>query len=121
MTKPANMPPLAAIAFAPRQTMRAILDSSEKPATIAIVIAAMASFSLRDLDVQGFNDAALALGLSTALLLAPLILAVMALVGIVFYFLVSAAATVIGRWMLGGSGTYRNVRVAVAWGLAPQV
>ena len=115
------MPPLAAIGFAPRQTMRAILDSAEKPAAIAIVIAAMLSFSLRDLDIQGFAEVESALGLPTVLLLAPLVLAVMAFAGIVFYFVVSAAAAVIGRWMLGGSGTHRDVRLAVAWGLAPQV
>jgi hypothetical protein len=101
--------------------MRAVLDAAKKPAAISIVIAAMLSFSLRDLDVQGFGDVEAALGLSTVLLLVPLVLAAMSLAGIVFYFVVSAAATVIGRWMLGGSGTYRNVRLAVAWGLAPQV
>jgi hypothetical protein len=115
------MPPLAAICIAPRPTMRAVLDTAKKPAAIAIVVAAMLSFSLRDLDIQGFNEVALALGLSTVLLLAPLVLVVMSLVGIAFYFVVSAAAVVIGRWMLGGSGTYRDVRLAVAWGLAPQV
>lgn len=112
---------LAAICVAPRPTMRAVLESAVRPASISIVIAAMVSFSLRDLDVQGLAQVQQSLGLSTVMLLAPLVLAFVSLFGIGFYFMVSGAATVIGRWMLQGTGTFRDVRLGVAWGLAPQV
>lgn len=100
--------------------MRAVLESA-RPASISIVIAAIISFSLRDFDVQGMAEAQQSLGLSTVMLLAPLVLAAVSLFGIAFYFVVSGAATVIGRWMLQGTGTFRDVRLGVAWGLAPQV
>jgi Yip1 domain len=114
-------PYLAAICVAPRQTMRAILDRPDRRGALAIVIAAIVSFSLRDLDVEGLAEAGASLGVPTAMLISILAIAGVVLVAMLFYFVVSAAAALVGRWMLGGTGSFRDVRHAVAWGLAPQV
>jgi hypothetical protein len=101
--------------------MRAILDRSDRRGALAIVIAAIVSFSLRDLDIDGLAEAGASLGLATAMLISILAIAGVVLVAMLFYFVISAAAALVGRWMLGGTGSFRDVRHAVAWGLAPQV
>ncbi len=69
MTPLAGMPSLAAICVAPRQTMRVILERRERRGAMAIVIAAIVSFSLRDLDVGGFAEAGASLGVPAAMLI----------------------------------------------------
>lgn len=101
--------------------MRAILDRAGRRGALAIVVAAIVSFSLRDLDVEGLAEAGASLGVPAAMLISLLAIAGVVLVAMLFYFVISAAAALVGRWMLGGTGSFRDVRHAVAWGLAPQV
>lgn len=121
MTPLEGRPSLAAICIAPRQTMRAILEGPDRRGALAIVIAAVVSFSLRDLDVGGFAEAGESLGVPAAMLISIVAIAGVVLFAMLFYFVISAAAALVGRWMLGGTGSVRDVRHAVAWGLAPQV
>ena len=65
--------------------------------------------------------AAEALGLPASMLIAIAVILVGGLVSLLFFFALSAAATVSGRYILGGTGTFGDVRTALAWGLAPQV
>lgn len=101
--------------------MRAILDRPDRRGALAIVIAAIVSFSLRDLDIDGLTEAGASLGVTTAMLISIVAIAGIVLVSMLFYFVMSAAAALVGRWILGGAGSFRDVRHAVAWGLAPQV
>lgn len=101
--------------------MRALLDRVERPEALSLVIAAMVSYSLRDFDYGGLNEAVGSLGFATSFLAALLVIAASGLVSLVFYFVFSAAATAAGRFILGGKGDYRDVRLALAWGLAPQI
>ena len=101
--------------------MRALLDRVERPEALSLVIAAMVSYSLRDFDYHSLNEVVGSLGFATSSLAALLVLAVSGLVALFFYFVFSAAAAAAGRMMLGGKGTWADVRLAVAWGLAPQI
>ncbi|HUP47269.1 MAG TPA: YIP1 family protein [Thermoanaerobaculia bacterium] len=117
---PPSLPLLAAISLAPRRTMRWMLDHPAPRQSFAIVVAAVLSLSLGDLDLRSASEAAALLGMSATASLAVFVLAVMLLAAVIAFFVFAAAATAAGR-MLGGHGTFGAVRTAAAWGLAPQV
>jgi hypothetical protein len=115
-----NKPLLVAVVTAPRRTMRWMLDHPERRQSFAVVIAAVLSTYLRDLDRVQAGRAIEALGLSASMVMALAVIAVMVCVSAVFFFAFSAAAVAAGR-LLGASGTFGEVRTALAWGTAPQV
>jgi hypothetical protein len=116
-----NGPRLLRVAVAPRRTMREILDSPVRKGSVAVVIAASVSYALRDLKIPEMRKAAESLGIAGSLLVGLGVVVALVITSLIFYYVVSAAATFAGRAILGGSGNYANVRKAVAWGLAPQV
>ncbi len=108
---------LAAVMIRPRLTIRRIIDSDPNRFVRSIFFLAIVSALLKDLDLQDAED------LSA---LQPLLLALNVTVALVFavvfmlvaYYVLAWSATIVGRW-LGGTGAFREVRAAVAWGLAP--
>ena len=97
-----------------------MLDHPEPRQSFAVLVAAVLSYSLRDLDTAAFGQAVEALGTSASMLLALMVIFFGLLVATLMFFVVAAAATAGGR-MLGGTGTFGAVRTAMSWGLAPQV
>lgn len=108
---------LAAVMIRPRLTVRRIIDTDPNRFVKSIFFLAIISAVLKDFDLQGMEDLAS---------LEPLLLTINIVAGIVFavlfmllaYYVLSWSATLVGRW-LGGAGAFRQVRAAVAWGLAP--
>ena len=98
-----------------------MLEHPERRQSFAVVVAAAVSWSLRDLSLVELSKAATSLGLSTSMLIALAVLCVGGLVSLLFFYVFSAAATAAGKYMLGGTGEFKDVRTAIAWGLAPQV
>jgi hypothetical protein len=100
--------------FAPRRTLRTILDSGDRRAVLPL--AALLGVS-QSLDQAANHDAGAGAGL-------PLILAAGLGVGAVAGPVVVLAAGWLVRWTgswLGGAGTARDVRTALAWGQVPAV
>lgn len=115
-----NKPLLLAVVTAPRRTMRWMLDHPERRQSFAVVMAAVLSHHLRDVDRLQAGKAIEALGLPASMMVSLVVIAVMLLVSAIFFFVFSGAAVAAGR-MLGGTGTFGQVRTALAWGTAPQV
>lgn len=99
--------------------MRWMLDHPQRRQSFAVVAAACISILLRDLDIRLLRNVGDMLGASATALVILFGIALAICVSVVAFFVFSAAATVAGR-MLGGGGMFRDVRTAVAWGLAPQ-
>jgi hypothetical protein len=116
-----RLPLLAAVAVAPRRTMRWMLDHPERRQSFAVVVAAAVSWSIRDLSIPELSGLGDSLGLSTAILVGLLAIFLVTLMSLLFFFAQAAAATAAGRYFLGGTGRFGEVRTALAWGLAPQV
>jgi hypothetical protein len=109
---------LARVGIQPRQTMRRILDQPRDRMVIPLLLLAFLSAVFRDLSLSGLRQAATT---TSPLLLAVIItgvLMVVALVTLLLFVGLSWIVAGIGRF-LGGQGRAREVRSAVAWGLAP--
>ena len=116
-----RLPLLAAVAVAPRRTMRWMLDHPERRQSFAVVFAAWVSWSIRDFSWTEMRRASEAFGISASMLIAIAVILLGGLFSLLFFFVLSAAATGAGRFILGGTGSFGDVRTALAWGLAPQV
>ncbi len=103
----------------PRATMRAILDREPRSPILPLVLAAVAAGFLGDLDVAGMREALGNGPLPLAGIVGMLFVAVAFLTVLAFYAL-SWVAFGVARF-LEGNGTARQVRLALAWGLAPAV
>lgn len=106
----------AKIMIRPRATLRRILDAGRDRMIIPLVVLAAISGFAGDFD----RDAVRLLSrapLPPALMIAALLLAAIAVTLLLFY-IASWAVYGIGK-LLEGTGTPRDVRSAVAWGLVP--
>jgi hypothetical protein len=117
----APQPLLVAIATAPRRTMRGILERPEPMPAISLVLAAAVSIALRDIDVAGLREVALSFGNAMASLIVIALLTAATLVALVMFYACLTAAMWSGRTLLGGAGTLRDIRLALAWGVVPQI
>jgi hypothetical protein len=113
-----NWAKLAAIMVRPRQTMRAILDGGRDRTMLAILALAAVSGFAGDFD-RGGMEALRQQRVPFFLLLIGLLL-ISILVTFLLFYLASWALYGVGR-LLEGTGTPREVRTGVAWGLAPAV
>ena len=110
---------LIGILVRPTSTMRRILDQDRLWWVIPIVLLALVSESLEGLDLGGLSEA---FGSIHPAVLALMILGLVALAGLIALALFGAlagVATLVGRYLLEGKGTYREVLTALAWGLGP--
>ncbi len=113
---------LAKILIHPRAVMRRILDEPRDRLWLPIVLLVALSAAAGDSDRHEFESllaAARAHGIPAALVVVG-ILAVVLIVSLIFFYGFAYAAWGIGR-VMEGSGTARDVRRAVAWGLTPAV
>ncbi|HVR42034.1 MAG TPA: Yip1 family protein, partial [Thermoanaerobaculia bacterium] len=115
-----RVPALAAIVVRPRATMRRILDHPPYRGVHLIVVAAMFSSALSDMNWNDAGGAAAAIDPRLTLAIVIGLLILMPLIAIAFFYLLTASATLAGR-LVGGSGGFRQVRAAIAWGFAPIV
>lgn len=113
---------VATIMIRPRAVMRRILDAPKDRLWVPVLLLVALSAVLGDADRSEFDNlirAAKTNGIPFAAVLAGIAL-VVTIVTFVFFYLFSFAAWGIGR-VMEGSGTPRDLRLAVAWGLTPAV
>lgn len=113
---------VATILIRPRAVMRRILDAPHDRLWLVILLLVTLSAMLGDSDRGQFNgmvSAAKAHGIPFEALVAAIVAGV-TIVSLGFFFFFSFAAWGIGR-LMEGTGTPRDLRRAVAWGLTPAV
>ena len=113
---------VATILIRPRAVMRRILDAPRDRMSLVIFLLVTLSAMLADADRRNFRGmagAAKTHGIPIVALVAAAVAGTMIVALALFYFF-SFAAWGIGR-ALEGSGTPRDLRRAVAWGLTPAV
>ena len=103
----------------PRATIRAILDAPRDRAALWIVMAAMFGVALTDFDVKSPEAMDRLREPGMLLVVVGAVLAAFAVM-VACYFLFAAVAMVVGR-LFDGTGTFREMRSAVAWGTVPLV
>jgi hypothetical protein len=110
---------LVTILYRPRETMRRILESAQRW-DVQVVMLAFVAASVNDINAQDAAAELPGLRLGPGLALVALGIIVGAIVWAIALYIVAWIATPIGR-MLGGTGSVRDVRAALAWGLVPVV
>ena len=108
---------LAAVMIRPRATIRRILDGNRDRLIIPLVLLAICSGYLGDID-RGSLEMLKQRQPPIWMLLGMLVGITLVLVAV--FYLVSWAAYWLGR-LMEGTGSPRDVRLAVAWGLAPGI
>ncbi len=113
---------LVTILYRPRATMRRILESGGNRwwPQLAFLAAICTSINNGNFRQFQFNHSPLPISLTSTLALATLAMIVAGLVWIAVLFVVSWIVAPIGR-LLGGTGSLRDVRAALAWGLVPAI
>jgi Yip1 domain len=109
---------LAAVMIRPRDVVRRVLDSERGRMIIPLALLAAFSMMAGDFDA-GELDGMRNRGVPFALVLAGVIVGGF-LVFLILFYLFSWAAYGIGK-LLEGSGSARDVRAGMAWGLAPLI
>ena len=106
--------PWRSIWLKPRATIRQIVDTNPERNVVALAAAAGVLQTLLNAVSENYGDQ---LGLIPILLFA-LVLA--PIFGVIMLYVVAVLLRWTGRW-LGGVGTLRDLRAAIAWGSAPTV
>lgn len=108
---------LASVVIRPRRTIRRIIDTDPNRHIKSIFFLAIISAIIKDFDLQGLDDVA---PVSPLLIFLYIMggIAVGIAVMLLAYYVLSWSATLVGQW-IGGHGRFRQVRAAIAWGLAP--
>ena len=109
---------LASIMIRPRATLRRILDAGRDRMVIPLVLLAAVSGFISDID-QGSLDALSRQQIPFAVLFIAILVAV-SLALLLCFYIVSWAVYWLGK-LMEGTGTPREIRSAVAWGLAPGI
>ena len=109
---------LALVMVKPGETMRRILDSGPHRWGAEIAVLACISSSIGDFDVRGLKGVLPDLDLTSTMSLVVLGMVLGAIIWVIFLFLASGLAMLIGR-TLGGTGSYADVRTALGWSLVP--
>jgi hypothetical protein len=110
---------LFTILFKPRETMRRILDAHDRW-TIQIVVLACVCAEVSDFDARHLNEFIPNVKIISVAAIVIAVVIMVATSWVLILFLLSWIATYVGR-LLGGNGSARDVRAAMAWGLAPIV
>jgi len=110
---------LFTILFKPRETMRRILDARDRW-TIQIVVLACACAEVSDFDSRHLNEFIPNVQMISVAAIVIAVVIMVATSWVLILFLLSWIATYVGR-LLGGNGSARDGRAAMAWGLAPIV
>ena len=111
---------LASVMIRPRPTVRRILDAGSHRAVIALVLLAIFSAFISDLEVRGAQEAVRQLeGYMVALIVAGVLVGV-TVAALALFYVLSWMTFLVGR-VLEGKGEPVEIRTALAWSLAPQV
>jgi len=111
---------LARVMIHPRRTIRSVLAAPRDRAVLPLVLLAVLSAFLRDFNIRD-TEAAIQLSGSSYLPLFMIgVIAASALILVGVFYLFSWIVFVVGR-AFDGEGNAREVRSALAWGLAPFV
>ena len=110
---------LVTILYQPRETMRRILDRPDRW-SLQIVYLAFVSASVNQVDARHLTEAFPAIHVPSAVILVGLAIIAGGFLWIGTLFVASWIATPIGR-LMGGQGTFRDVRAALAWSMVPIV
>jgi hypothetical protein len=114
-----RLPPVVAILAAPGRTMRRIFEQRADRMFVPLLLLTYLSIVLSDVREKPFRvgrEASIALEPG---IVAALLAAVGALVFIGIFFVFAWVAQLIGRITFGGTGSAKDVRMALAWGLTP--
>jgi hypothetical protein len=111
-----RLPAALAILVAPRDTMRRLLDASQTRPAYLVLLLAMISIALKDVDGGDVWTMKASPISSWWIVIGVLVAAFVC--GVALFHLLALAALYIGR-ALEGESTYRRVLIAFAWGLAP--
>lgn len=114
----ATLRDLATVLVQPQQTMRRVLDGSDRW-TVQVVVLAYVCSSVGDANPRVLTEALPGLGWS-ALAVIALGLVVGSLTWVVALWLLAWIAGFVGR-KLGGTAKMSDVRAAMAWGLVPVI
>ena len=109
---------LASVAVRPRQTLRRILDLPRDRMIVPLVVLAALSISMRDLRLQAVPKLLESRGPLWVGIAAGAALFGVALVHLLFFYVLSWIAFGVSRFF-EGTATIRETRSALAWGLAP--
>jgi hypothetical protein len=115
-----RMPLLLDVMIRPRDTMRWILDNRGTKGIVLLIILSFFSSVLKDIDWTNFKG--LTESFSTAAILGIVVggSAIGAVITVGLFYGLSWIATAAGRFF-GGTGDYKAVRTALAWGTAPVI
>jgi hypothetical protein len=111
---------LVTLLYKPRETMRRILDNSDKRWTAEVVVLATLCASFADPDIRHFHQILPDLKLGPTLAFIALVLLLIATCWVLILYLVSWVVALVGKY-LGGTAKVADVRAALAWGLVPLI
>jgi Yip1-like protein len=111
---------LLTVVYAPRETMRRVLDASPDRWTIAIAILATICSQFGDPDMRGLQNKLPGLTLTSTLGLVVLGLIGTTICWLIALYLFGWLVTLVGR-RLGGEAAVADVRAALAWGTVPVI
>ena len=111
---------LVTILYRPRATMRRILQSADRW-TLQIIVLASVCTTVVDVDTKTVARELPGLSLTSGLALLAIGIVAQAISWIVLALIVAAIAAPIGRFLLHGTGKFRDVFAAVAWALVPAI
>jgi len=109
---------LAMVVIQPRRTMRELLDQRSHRMVVPLVLLAIISSLLKDLDLPGLQKALQGHTTVAFPLMIACILVAVTLVTLLLFYVLSWIALGVGR-LLEGRGEVGEVRSALAWGFAP--
>jgi len=110
---------LVTILYQPRETMQRILASAHRWSWEIAALACVCA-SVNDINVDAAAKELPGLRLGPGLALVALGLILGAIGWVISLYIVAWIATPVGR-LLGGTGSVRDVRAALAWGLVPVI
>jgi hypothetical protein len=110
---------LVTILYRPRATMRRILEQRHRWAA-QVTILAFVCASINEINVQDVASELPGLRLGPGIALLALSIIAGAIAWVVALYIMAWIATPVGR-LLGGTGSVRDVRAALGWGLVPIV
>ena len=108
---------LVTILYRPRETMRRILDRPDRWA-VAVVFLAFVCASVDDIDVRRAGTILSDITIPSMIALVTIGIVAGALAWVIALYILSWIATPVGR-MMGGTGTFADVRAALAWAMVP--
>jgi len=109
---------LVTILYRPRETIRRILDAGRHRWSIEVVVLAFVCASVNDIDAQRLGEGLPDLKVLPLIAIVGLSIVIGAASWVIALFILSWIVTPIGR-LLGGTGSTRDVRAALGWGMVP--